>query len=378
MNAFSRLALAMVMLFVLTQESVAEPEQSAAPEADQVRWNELMAEQQALEKEIETKFQEIQKRMQSATPEERPSVQAQYQQMAQAYRKQYEQLGGKIISLAPAIYEQNPKDVFAAEIVMQTAFGKHQYRQAADVADRLIAEGLISPIALNMGGAAHFNNHEFKKAKELFEQAQQSNMLDQLGRQYLTAATAYENLWEKEQALRAAEAAAEPENALPQILLKTTRGDMLLELFENQAPNTVANFVSLTENKEYDGTTFHRVIPNFMAQGGDPNSKDENPSNDGSGGPPYTIACETDRPDARMHFSGSLSMAHAGKDTGGSQFFITHRPTDHLNGKHTVFGRVVDGLDTAKSLQKGDVIQSATVVRKRNHPYKPVTTPKQR
>lgn len=378
MNAFSHLALAMVMLFVLTQESAAEPEQSATPEADQVRWNELMAEQQALEKEIETKLQEIQKRMQSASPEEQPAIQAQYRKMAQAYMKQYEQLGKQIIPLAPVIYEQNPKDVIAAELVMQTAFGKNQYQQAADIADHMISEGRISPIALNMGGAAHFNNHEFQKAKELLEQAQQSNMLDELGRQYLTAATAYENLWEKERALRAAEAAAGPENALPQVLLKTTRGDILLELFEDQAPNTVANFVSLTENKDYDGTTFHRVIPNFMAQGGDPNSKDEDPSNDGTGGPPYKIACECGRPDTRMHFSGSLSMAHAGKDTGGSQFFITHRPTDHLNGKHTVFGRVADGLDTAKSLQKGDVIQSATVVRKRNHPYKPATTPQQR
>ena len=98
-------------------------------------------------------------------------------------------------------------------------------------------------------------------------------MLDQLGRQYLTAAKGYENLWEKEQAVRAGEANAGPESALPQILLKTSRGDILLELFEDQAPNTVANFVSLTENKDYDGTTFHRVIPNFMAQGGDPNSK---------------------------------------------------------------------------------------------------------
>ena len=154
MNAFYRLALVMVMLFALTEVSAAEPEQSAAPKADQARWNALMAEQQALEKEIETKFQEIQKRMQSASPEEQPAIQAQYQKMAQAYMKQYKQLGDQIIPLAPAIYEQNPKDVIAAEIVMQTAFGKNQYRQAADIADRLISEGLVSPITLNMGGAA--------------------------------------------------------------------------------------------------------------------------------------------------------------------------------------------------------------------------------
>ncbi len=164
----------------------------------------------------------------------------------------------------------------------------------------------------------------------------------------------------------------------PVVILTTSLGVIKIELNPEKAPITVENFLGYVDDGFYDDTIFHRVIPNFMAQGGDPNSKDEDPSNDGTGGPPYKIACECDRPDTRMHFSGSLSMAHAGEDTGGSQFFITHRPTDHLNGKHTVFGRVADGLDTAKSLQKGDVIQSATVVRKRNHPYKPTTTPKQR
>ena len=101
-------------------------------------------------------------------------------------------------------------------------------------------------------------------------------------------------------------------------------------------------------------------MPGFMVQGGDPNSKDNDPRNDGSGGPGYTIKCECDRPDARMHFAGSLSMAHTGKDTGGSQFFITHLPTDHLNGRHTVFGRVIEGLPTARGLRPNDTIDSAT------------------
>ena len=132
-----------------------------------------------------------------------------------------------------------------------------------------------------------------------------------------------------EMAIRATE---ENEDDLPRVKIETTKGTIVVELFENEAPNTVANFVSLVESHFYDGTPFHRVIPGFMAQGGDPTGT-------GTSGPGYTIACECDLPDARKHFLGSLSMAHAGKDTGGSQFFLTFAPTEHLDGRHTVFGR---------------------------------------
>ncbi|MBW3541707.1 MAG: peptidylprolyl isomerase [Planctomycetes bacterium] len=155
---------------------------------------------------------------------------------------------------------------------------------------------------------------------------------------------------------------------------KDGRGEILIELFEDQAPNTVANFVSLVEQDKYDGTKFHRVIGNFMAQGGDPNTLDADPANDGQGGPGYSIECECYREDARKHFRGSLSMAHSGRDTGGSQFFLTHRPTFHLNGRHTVFGRVVEGQDVVDSLRKGDKLVEATVTRKRDHEYDPVTS----
>ncbi|MCY2964071.1 MAG: peptidylprolyl isomerase [Planctomycetota bacterium] len=168
---------------------------------------------------------------------------------------------------------------------------------------------------------------------------------------------------------------------MPQVVFKTNKGDIVIELFENEAPNTVANFISLVEKKKYDGIKFHRVIPNFMAQGGDPNTLDEDPQNDGQGGPGYSIPCECYNGNARMHFQGSLSMAHAGKDTGGSQFFITHLPTPHLNPNleeergHTVFGRVIKGLDIALALRVGDEIESARVLRKRKHPYEPETLP---
>jgi cyclophilin family peptidyl-prolyl cis-trans isomerase len=181
-----------------------------------------------------------------------------------------------------------------------------------------------------------------------------------------------------ELAKRQAEAAADD---LPRVKLTTSAGDMLVELFENEAPTAVANFIALVEKGFYDGTPFHRVIGGFMAQGGDPTGT-------GTGGPGHAIACECDKPGARQHFLGSLSMAHAGKNTGGSQFFLTFRPTEHLDGKHTVFGRVIEGLDVLPRIRRTqddegrpvagvepDRITKAVVVRKRNHPYEPVTLP---
>ena len=164
---------------------------------------------------------------------------------------------------------------------------------------------------------------------------------------------------------------------LPRVKFTTTKGDIVLELFENEAPNTVANFVSLVESKFYDGLKFHRVIDGFMAQGGDP-------LGDGNGGPGYKIKCECYAKSFRKHFSGTLSMAHAGRDTGGSQFFITFKATSHLDGRHTAFGRVISGMDVLEQLTRTytdagpipgvepDKIVTAEVVRERMHEYKPI------
>ena len=151
---------------------------------------------------------------------------------------------------------------------------------------------------------------------------------------------------------------------LPQVLLKTNKGDILLELYEDEAPNTVANFINLVEKGFYDKTKFHRVIAGFMAQGGDPKGN-------GTGGPGYRIKCECVRKDHHKHDRGVISMAHAGKDTGGSQFFITFDKTPHLDGKHTVFGHVIKGMDTVDTLKQGDVVEKATVKQKRDHEYEP-------
>ena len=175
--------------------------------------------------------------------------------------------------------------------------------------------------------------------------------------------------WREELSIREVEEIA---SDLPLVVLQTSKGPIKLELFEDHAPNTVANFISLADTGYYDGVLFHRVIPKFMAQGGDPNSRDVELGRTGEGGPGYTIKDEHTKEDHRNHFAGSLSMAKtSAPNTGGSQFFLTHLPTPHLDGRHTVFGRITSGLDTARAIEKDDEIISVMIIRKRDHDYTP-------
>ncbi len=160
-----------------------------------------------------------------------------------------------------------------------------------------------------------------------------------------------------------------PESPSTESLLKTAtfetnRGTITAELYDTDAPKTVENFEKLANEGFYDGVKFHRVIADFVVQGGDPHSRDL-PDGDpriGSGGPGWKIKCETVG-NPRKHEVGSLSMAHAGKDTGGSQFFmvLSAENTKHLNGVHTVFGKITGGLDAMKQIKKNDVMTQVRV-----------------
>ena len=136
-------------------------------------------------------------------------------------------------------------------------------------------------------------------------------------------------------------------------VFNTSRGEIVCELFAKDAPSTVNNFVFLARDKFYDGTVFHRVLPDFMIQGGDPTGS-------GRGGPGYRFADEV-KSNPNQHQVGSLSMANAGPNTNGSQFFITHVATDWLDGKHTVFGKVLSGQETVNGIQQGDELISVTI-----------------
>lgn len=137
------------------------------------------------------------------------------------------------------------------------------------------------------------------------------------------------------------------------VIMETEKGTLTIELFDKEAPGTVKNFTDLIEKGFYDGLKFHRIIPGFVAQGGCP-------SGNGAGGPGYTIPCET-KGNPRKHLRGSLSMAHRGPNTGGSQFFIVYEPQPHLDGLHTVFGQVTEGMEIVDDLRQGDKMIKVTV-----------------
>lgn len=179
-------------------------------------------------------------------------------------------------------------------------------------------------------------------------------------------------------------------NDLPRVELETTKGKIVLELFENEAPGTVGNFIHLVEKKYYNDMLFHRVLEGFMAQSGG-YKLDQDKEAQGGEGPGYEIRCECYEPNFRKHFTGSLSMAKKPslKDSGGSEFFVTLERTDFLDGEHTVFGRILSGFEVIESLERTHVsnrygqekliegvlkdrILSAKVLRKRAHEYVPV------
>lgn len=272
--------------------------------------------------------------------------------------------------------------------------GGDQYERALPIIKLLIEGGAENKELFVWGFLSAFMTNDYDLAMQYLEKAKETGALEAVAAAaqksdkedpqaglmksvvhlISTCATIldeYRELWSKESAIRAAEAEA---NDLPRVKLTTTKGEITLELFENQAPQTVANFLTLVKQGFYDGSPFHRVLPKFMAQAG---AKDDQ----GQGGPGYTIRCECYRSDYRRHFRGTLSMAKKQeRDSGSSQFFLTFVPTPHLNGQHTAFGRVIDGIEVLGDLERrspqhqanppeADRILKAEVVRDRGHEY---------
>ena len=272
----------------------------------------------------------------------------------------------------------NPENTDACAVVkdvLQAAIQQDDPKKALTLAKTLYDASKANEEVLLSGATAAMITSELDLAEKFLEAAEEAGTSAGKIASLRSAIEAERPKVATEMATRAAEEKADD---LPRVKIETTKGTIVVELFENEAPNTVANFISLVENQFYDGTPFHRVIPQFMAQGGDPTGT-------GTSGPGYTIDCECDLPNARKHFLGSLSMAHAGKDTGGSQFFLTFRPTEHLDGRHTVFGRVIEGFDVLPKITRTegpqarptqDKIITAEILRKRDHAYEPKTSKK--
>ena len=298
------------------------------------------------------------------------------------------QIEPKLVEAAENAYAESPNtDPDLTDylvILLDEKVQGDDYEPAAKLGKLLMENQCADKDVPNLAGVAAFAVGEFDDAEKYlltaakagrYRSVSKDDKLAQIGAFYLQAAGNYKQAWAEEKKIRDTEAKADD---LPRVLLETNKGDIVIELFENQAPNTVANFIHLVKKGFYNGLSFHRVLQGFMAQGGDP-------IGNGAGGPGYSIACECYRPDFRKHFRGSLSMAHAGRDTGGSQFFLTFVPTPHLDGKHTVFGRVISGMDVLAKLQRRDPddaeaprpdkIIKATVLRKRPHDYVPKRMP---
>ncbi len=146
-------------------------------------------------------------------------------------------------------------------------------------------------------------------------------------------------------------------------IINTNKGSMKVELYADATPNTVANFVKLAKDGYYNGLKWHRVIPDFVIQGGCPNTREGASGMPGTGGPGYTIDCEV-HADKQYHDRGVLSMAHAGRNTGGSQFFVCHsrNNTAHLDGNHTCFGKVIEGVEVVDEIRQGDSIDSIEII----------------
>ncbi len=290
-------------------------------------------------------------------------------------RKQYDAVVGQCDAMVPDLVAKaeeaflespDPKSDLAGFLVdiVHWRCSRDEYEEALRLAKVLLDQQVADKSIHTSAGLAAFALGDFDLAEKHFQIAKDNQQITEAGDRYLESIPYYREAWTKESQLRAAEAQA---NDLPRVRLKTTKGDIVLELFENEAPNTVANFITLVDQGFYNGVAFHRVIPQFMAQ-------------DCTGGPGYTIPDECTLPNHRLHFRGSLSMANTGQpDTGGSQFFLTFLPTRHLDGKHTVFGRVIEGMDVLAKLQRRDPespnppapdkILEAKVERRRAHEY---------
>src|SRR5262245_3766171 len=308
---------------------------------------------------------------QSAALADQANIQQQWTALVEKGNKAVESLEGAGLKAYGEAPNEDPQLTRFLEKLADDAIGGDDYASAKRITDALIEGQCPDKQIYDSAAIAAYVLNDYDNAAKYFALAKDANVLSTYGKELEPTVKEYKELWEKEKAIREAEAKADD---LPRVKLTTTKGVIVLELFENEAPETVGNFISLVEAGQYDTRTFHRVLKNFMAQGGDPQG-------DGTGGPGYHIYCECYKPDYRRHFQGSLSMAHAGRDTGGSQFFLTFRQTPNLNGLHTCFGRVIEGMDVLSKIHRRDPqaanppapdsIIKAEVVRKRDHVYQP-------
>lgn len=353
-------------LLILSSAALAgdeQPDQKAPAEqfaAAQADWAKLEREVQAIAEKYKA----------AAEMEEREALKKEYEAIVATAPKILSGLRQGAVALYTEAPNKDPEVTKTLVRLLSDDVRRDDYEAALKIARLMIDNKTESMEVYNAAGVAAYGSDDFANAEKWLTIAEESGTLDRNGQQCLADAAEAQARFAIETKLREKESKADD---LPRVKLETNRGILIIELFENEAPETVGNFIHLVEKGFYDGLTFHRVLPGFMAQGGDPEGT-------GSGGPGYTIYDEVKKPNYRRHFRGSLSMAKTAlPDTGGSQFFLTFRSTPHLDGKHTAFGRVIEGQDVLPKIQRRqpdsttppDKIIKAEVVRKRDHKYEP-------
>jgi len=323
-------------------------------------------------KEILKQLRKLREDYRAAEPNQAAEIEGQWGELiakGEAMIPELREIGKQEYLAAPN--ENDELTDFLVKLVADDE-ARDDYQAALELSGVLLDNGCEEKALYEPAGMAAFATSDFDKAEERLNKAKDKDAISDMAKQLIDNLNGFKDDWKVEQEICQKEAEADD---LPRVKLTTTKGDIVVELFENEAPGAVGNFVSLIEQGFYDGLNFHRVLPKFMAQGGCPRG-------DGTGGPGYNIMCECHKAGYRKHFQGTLSMAHAGRNTGGSQFFLTFRPTPHLDGKHTAFGRVIEGMDVLAKLERidpqgsgpqpqPDKIVEAKVLRKREHEYKP-------
>ncbi len=328
-------------------------------------------------KDLLSQLRQLQLRYKEVLPAQRAEIEEQFQQKRRQAHEVLENLQAEAQRQFAADPSQEDIGRFLAALALLRR-ENGRLDEAVKIFQLLDAKGFQVPGLDDLAGQAAYEFSRYDLAEKWLTRAKAQGRLSRIGQEYLGRLPEEKKWWAEEEKLRQQETSRSKDDpkALPQVLLKTTKGDIVIELFEDQAPNTVANFIHLVEQGFYDRLSFHRVIPGFVAQGGDPNG-------DGTGGPGYTIPDEHHRKDARRHYWGSVAMAKTERPhSAGSQFYIALKRLPHLDGQHTVFGRVIRGMDVVlrlnphnpqESRNQGppDRILQARVIRKRNHPYVP-------
>lgn len=312
-----------------------------------------------------------------------------------AMEQQFEKLLGEAQEMSVQLqdliedaYRANPEDKKKGDFLISMAYAKYQednFEEASRITTMLLSAGTdVRGVVLDLAAQSQYLLNNYEEAQKLISEAETE--LAKIQRPLSADAQDMKlkldedrAVWQEEVAFRAAdEKPAGDPMELPRVELETTKGKVVIELFENEAPNTVANFITLVRDGKYNETPFHRVIAGFMAQGGDPNG-------DGSGDAGYNIPFESNEEPYRKHIRGAVAMAHEpqAKDTAGTQFYIVYRRdrTRHLDGEHTVFGRVIEGMDVVTqfnrpepgspdtAIAEPDRIVSARVLNARDHEY---------